>query len=64
MQKSSDSSSNKNYELAALAGSAASILGLGAGMAFNKPGVGAVLGAGVGLIVRAWVVSRASVNAS
>lgn len=63
MQKVSGSSSDKNYELAALVGSAASILGLGAGMAFNKPGIGAVLGAGVGLIVRAWVVSRASANA-
>lgn len=41
MQKTSNSSSNKNFELAALTGSAASILDLGAGRAFNKPEVGA-----------------------
>ncbi len=58
MQQSTDPQKNKNYETAALAGSAASILGLGAGMAFNRPGVGAVLGAGIGLLVRAWVVGR------
>ena len=45
------------YEFAALAGAASAVLGLGAGMAVERPGIGAVLGAGVGLAIRAAVVA-------
>lgn len=46
------------HEVAALSGAACAVLGLGAGMVTNRPGIGAVLGAGVGLLVRAVTVAR------
>ncbi|WP_181009863.1 hypothetical protein [Ornithinimicrobium sufpigmenti] len=46
------------YEFAALSGAACAVLGLGAGMYFNRPGIGAVLGAGAGLVVRAAAVTQ------
>lgn len=46
------------YEFAAMSGAACAVLGLGAGMYFNRPGIGAVLGAGAGLVVRAAAVTQ------
>lgn len=46
------------YEFAAMAGAACAVLGLGAGMYVNRPGIGAVVGAGVGLVVRAAAVTQ------
>lgn len=51
------------YEFAAMSSAACAVLGLGAGMVVNRPGIGAVLGAGVGLAVRAAAVAgRARLN--
>lgn len=46
-----------SYEIAALTGAGCAVLGLGAGMVAKQPGIGAVLGAGVGLMVRAAAVA-------
>ncbi|WP_299169411.1 hypothetical protein [uncultured Arthrobacter sp.] len=48
----------RSYELAAVSGAASAVLGLGTGMLFKNPGIGAVIGAGIGLLVRALVVNR------
>lgn len=51
--------SDRAYELAALSGAGASVIGLGIGMLAAKPGVGAVVGAGAGLLLRAAILARA-----
>lgn len=45
------------YEIAALTSAGCAVIGLGAGMVARQPGIGAVLGAGVGLMVRAATVA-------
>lgn len=44
------------YEFAAMSGAACAVIGLGAGMIYDRPGIGAVLGAGAGLAIRAATV--------
>lgn len=58
MKQNYTATESRNYELAAVSGAASAVLGLGTGMLFKNPGVGAVIGAGVGLVVRALVVNR------
>lgn len=48
------------YEFAAISGAACAVLGLGLGMLKDKPGIGAVLGAGVGLAIRAAAIAGRS----
>ena len=52
-----ESTDSSRYETAALCAAGLAVLGLGLGMLVGKPNVGAVLGAGIGLLWRAHIVS-------